>query len=89
MPPAEPVSGTCKEPTYDRSRGPSRGAGNPAGMKPADVSIQMLHQQPPPPSGESTIPQAGTVLIQQSGRSRLHEETVPCSGANIVMLPER
>jgi hypothetical protein len=36
--------------------------------KPIDVFNQPLQLQPPPPSGESTIPPPGMVLNQQLGR---------------------
>ncbi len=42
------------------------------GMKPIDVSIHEPQLHPPPPSGASSIPPAGIVLSQQSGRSLGH-----------------
>ena len=46
-------------------------------MKPNDVSIQPPHEQPPPPSSDSSIPLAGMVLIQQLGRSRDQPDSFP------------
>ena len=40
------------------------------GMNPSEVAIHFPQLQPPPASGERTIPPAGTVLSQQPGRSR-------------------
>jgi len=38
------------------------------GMKPTDVSIHDPQLHPPPPSGDNSMPPAGMVLSQQSGR---------------------
>ena len=42
------------------------------GMKPIEVSIHEPQLQPPPASGDRSIPPAGMVLSQQPGLSRFH-----------------
>jgi hypothetical protein len=59
------------------------------GMNPIDVSSHEPQLQPPPPSGESSIPMAGMVLIQQSGRTRFNLVEVFFSRSHIVMSPAR
>jgi hypothetical protein len=58
-------------------------------MKPMDVSIQDPQLQPPPPSGASSMPPAGIVLSQQSGRSRGHAVDLPDSGSQTVTFSDR
>ena len=58
-------------------------------MKPIEVSSQEPQLQPPPPSGESSIPPAGIVDSQQSGRSLLQLVTLPFDRSHMVTLPER
>ena len=58
----------------DRSRVPNDTAGRRAGAKAIEVSSQPPQLQPPPASGESRSPAAGTALSQQPGRSRLNDE---------------
>ena len=55
-----------------------------SGMKPTVVCNQPPQLQPPPPSAASTIPQAGTALIQQSGLSLSHVLTLPLVPSHIV-----
>ena len=58
-----------------------------AGAKPMDVSSQLPQLQPPPPSGDRTIPFAGTVLSQQLGRRLYQLETAPRLMSHIEMCP--
>ena len=44
-----------------------------------EASSHDPQEQPPPPSGESSMPLPGMVLIQQSGRSRLQVDDPPSS----------
>ena len=55
-------------------------------MKPIDVSNQLPQLQPPPPSGESSMPAAGIVLNQQSGRSRCQVVAVDSRRSHIVTV---
>ncbi len=59
------------------------------GLKPIEVSIQEPQLQPPPPSGERSMPPAGMLLSQQSGRSRLQLDVFADSGSQTVSVPER
>ena len=58
-------------------------------MNPMDVSIQEPQLQPPPPSGASSIPPAGIVLSQQSGRSLGHAVAAPDSVSQTVTFFDR
>ena len=58
-------------------------------MKPIEVSSQDPQLQPPPPSGDKSIPPAGIVESQQSGRNRLQLVTFPFDRSHMVTLPER
>ena len=59
------------------------------GTKPMDVSIHEPQLQPPPPSGDNSMPPAGIVLSQQSGRSLDQLDFIPDSGFHMVNVPAR
>jgi len=71
------------------SRQPFHGAAALAGTKPMEVSIHPPQLHPPPPSGDNTIPAAGIVLSQQSGRNLSHVVTLPVTGDHMPRLPIR
>ncbi len=54
-----------------------------------EASSHDPQEQPPPPSGESSMPLPGMVLIQQSGRSRLQVEDPPSSIFQTQRSPAR
>ena len=58
-------------------------------MNPTDVSNQEPQLQPPPASGESSIPLAGIVLNQHPGRSRFQLVVLPDVLFQAVTLPLR
>ncbi len=60
-----------------------------SGMKPIEVSNQLPQLQPPPPSGDNSMPAAGMVLSQQSGRSLAKLLVLFDIGSQIVTLPAR
>ena len=55
-------------------------------MNEIEVSIQLPQLQPPPASGESSIPPAGIVLSQHPGRSRFQLLDLPDSASQTVTL---
>jgi hypothetical protein len=64
-----------------------RGSGSPClGANPTDASNQIPQLQPPPASGDNTIPSAGNVLTQQSGRSLAQPESFEVVGDHAETL---